>query len=229
MHHPIADPPAPGQESVWKYPRPAIAERTAAHVVVILGGVTIARRDPHDRDQPSADLLSATGRHPARRAAPGGWYQLLRVEGPRPLFRRYGGRTGARIVEGFAIPYVAGRLAHYFRLLPRRWNLWAIAMESYRRYKASVQASEARPAVELIREYAARRDIIDFDRALPDLTDEELKSTTGFRRVVRGQPELSVPPESIARLFADWERRKGSPEIGQYLRRDGEHLTRKRS
>ena len=32
------DPIRPGQESVWNYPRPAIARRTAAHVVIELGG-----------------------------------------------------------------------------------------------------------------------------------------------------------------------------------------------
>lgn len=35
-------PAGPGQESVWAYPRPAIAQPTAAHLLVILGGVTIA-------------------------------------------------------------------------------------------------------------------------------------------------------------------------------------------
>ena len=34
--------PAPGQESVWDYPRPPSLERTARHVVVELGGVVIA-------------------------------------------------------------------------------------------------------------------------------------------------------------------------------------------
>jgi uncharacterized protein (DUF427 family) len=36
------DPIAPGQESVWSYPRPAVAELTTAHIVVELGGVRIA-------------------------------------------------------------------------------------------------------------------------------------------------------------------------------------------
>lgn len=36
------DPVRPGQESVWDYPRPAIARPTAAHVVVELGGIVIA-------------------------------------------------------------------------------------------------------------------------------------------------------------------------------------------
>lgn len=31
---PIPEPTAPGQESVWRYPRPAVAERTEAHVVI---------------------------------------------------------------------------------------------------------------------------------------------------------------------------------------------------
>ena len=42
MSLPTPDPIDSGQESVWSYPRPAIAERTDAHVVVVLGGVTIA-------------------------------------------------------------------------------------------------------------------------------------------------------------------------------------------
>ena len=34
--------PGPGQESVWDYPRPPALEPTGAHLVVVLGGVTIA-------------------------------------------------------------------------------------------------------------------------------------------------------------------------------------------
>ena len=36
------DPVRPGQESVWRYPRPAIAEPTAAHIRIELSGVVIA-------------------------------------------------------------------------------------------------------------------------------------------------------------------------------------------
>ncbi|MDG6078861.1 DUF427 domain-containing protein [Erythrobacter litoralis] len=36
------EPTAPGQESVWDFPRPAIAEPTSAHVVIEHGGRTIA-------------------------------------------------------------------------------------------------------------------------------------------------------------------------------------------
>ncbi len=42
MHPVRPDPVRPGQESVWNYPRPAIAEPTAAHVLVRLGGVIVA-------------------------------------------------------------------------------------------------------------------------------------------------------------------------------------------
>ena len=35
-------PPAPGQESVWDYPRPPRVEKSSAHVVVELGGRVIA-------------------------------------------------------------------------------------------------------------------------------------------------------------------------------------------
>lgn len=41
--HPIPpEPVGPGQESVWSYPRPAIAQPTTAHLVIVLGGITIA-------------------------------------------------------------------------------------------------------------------------------------------------------------------------------------------
>jgi uncharacterized protein (DUF427 family) len=36
------DPVVPGQESVWNYPRPAVAEPTTAHIVVVLGGLIVA-------------------------------------------------------------------------------------------------------------------------------------------------------------------------------------------
>ena len=42
MPRPVPDRPGPGQESVWDYPRPAIAEHIDAHVVVLLGGETVA-------------------------------------------------------------------------------------------------------------------------------------------------------------------------------------------
>jgi uncharacterized protein (DUF427 family) len=40
--HPTPDVPGPGQESVWDYPRPPRVERTAARVVVRLGGQVVA-------------------------------------------------------------------------------------------------------------------------------------------------------------------------------------------
>ena len=39
---PKPDPVAPGQESVWAYPRPAIAERTRARILIEHGGTIIA-------------------------------------------------------------------------------------------------------------------------------------------------------------------------------------------
>jgi uncharacterized protein (DUF427 family) len=39
---PRPDPAGPGQESVWTYPRPAIAEPTAAHIVIEHRGVVVA-------------------------------------------------------------------------------------------------------------------------------------------------------------------------------------------
>ena len=42
FRRPEPDPPRAGQESVWDYPRPAVAERTALRVEVAFGGRTIA-------------------------------------------------------------------------------------------------------------------------------------------------------------------------------------------
>ena len=39
---PVPDIPGPGQESVWDYPRPAVAERTDRRLEVVLGGQVIA-------------------------------------------------------------------------------------------------------------------------------------------------------------------------------------------
>lgn len=39
---PDPDPVAPGQESVWTFPRPAIAQRSTAHIVIEHAGVIIA-------------------------------------------------------------------------------------------------------------------------------------------------------------------------------------------
>jgi uncharacterized protein (DUF427 family) len=42
MRRPTPEVPGPGQESVWDYPRPPRLERTSSHIVIDLGGVTIA-------------------------------------------------------------------------------------------------------------------------------------------------------------------------------------------
>ncbi len=41
-HHPEPDPVGPNQESVWDYPRPAIAESTARRIAITHRGVTLA-------------------------------------------------------------------------------------------------------------------------------------------------------------------------------------------
>lgn len=41
LHHPVPDPVAAGQESVWAYPRPPAIRASDAAIVVVLGGQTI--------------------------------------------------------------------------------------------------------------------------------------------------------------------------------------------
>lgn len=45
MRHPVPDVPAPGQESVWDYPRPPRAERVSSRIVIRLGGEVIVDTD----------------------------------------------------------------------------------------------------------------------------------------------------------------------------------------
>lgn len=42
LPHPEPDAAGPGQESVWRYPRPAVAERVANHLEVVFDGRTLA-------------------------------------------------------------------------------------------------------------------------------------------------------------------------------------------
>ncbi len=42
MRHPDPDPTRPGQESVWDYPRPAIAQLTDAHLKIVFEGRVLA-------------------------------------------------------------------------------------------------------------------------------------------------------------------------------------------
>lgn len=42
MQRPDPIPPGPGQESVWDYPRPAIAEASDAHIVIEHRGIVVA-------------------------------------------------------------------------------------------------------------------------------------------------------------------------------------------
>ena len=69
--------PGPGQESVWDYPRPPRLERTAAHVLVVLGGVTVldttrALRVLETSHPPTYYLPLADARAGAFRPASGG-------------------------------------------------------------------------------------------------------------------------------------------------------------
>ncbi len=61
MRRPIPDPVATGQESVWDFPRPAVAQPTGAKVSVVFAGQTIA--------ESLRALCSRTTDHKARRQA----------------------------------------------------------------------------------------------------------------------------------------------------------------
>jgi uncharacterized protein (DUF427 family) len=59
-HHPEPDPLAPGQESVWDYPRPAIAEPVSRHIRITHKGIVLAETShPPTYYIPQADIAMA--------------------------------------------------------------------------------------------------------------------------------------------------------------------------
>ena len=108
---------------MWDYPRPPALEPTDAHLVIVLGGVTIAdtRRayrvletsHPPNYYLPPDDVV-------ARRAGAGPRHVVLRVEGPGPLphgaRRRPRGGRGRMVVRRTRPPRfapIAGYVAFY--------------------------------------------------------------------------------------------------------------------
>ena len=88
----------PGQESAWEYPRPPRLEATSAHLVVVLGGVTIADTTRAYRvletSHPPNYYFPPDDVAPARSTRHGAL--VLRVEGTRPLLHRARRRTASR-------------------------------------------------------------------------------------------------------------------------------------
>lgn len=75
---PTPDPVAPGQTSVWSFPRPAIAAPSAAHVVIEHAGVIVA--DTH------ASVLTLETSHPPS-------YYISRTDIREAVLRRGGGAS----------------------------------------------------------------------------------------------------------------------------------------
>ncbi len=76
---PVPEPPGPGQESVWDYPRPPRLERSHAVVGVVLGRTTVARTDAALR------VLRRLGDVPGERAVQGRPRLLRLVTRPQVL------------------------------------------------------------------------------------------------------------------------------------------------
>ena len=119
MRRPQPEPPGPGQESVWDYPRPPRIERSRATVEVVLGGMTVARTSTPLRvletSHPPTYYLPATAF--VERAAPVGGRVVLRVEGHGVLPRRPR-RRRRRGAGGLALPAADGGVRRADR--PRR-------------------------------------------------------------------------------------------------------------
>ena len=99
---PEPDPPGPGQESVWDFPRPAVAEPVASHVLVIHGGVIVA--------ETRAAVRTLETSHPPS-------YYIPSADIPEGRVRRAGGGSFCEwkgqatywdvVIDGLVLPRVA--------------------------------------------------------------------------------------------------------------------------
>ncbi len=78
-------PPAPGQESVWDYPRPPRLEETSKHIQIIFNGVTIA--DTH-----RAQRVLETSHPPVYYIPPEDIQQQYLISRPRSTYCEWKGQ-----------------------------------------------------------------------------------------------------------------------------------------
>ncbi|MDY0910130.1 DUF427 domain-containing protein [Microbacterium sp. CFBP9034] len=124
MAHPVPDPIAPGQESVWDYPRPPRIERVTNRVVIRLGGEVIVDTDDVVRvletsHPPVYYLPIASFADGALSDAEGSSYCEFKGSA-RYLDIRGGGATASRAAWNYPRPSdgyeaLAGRVAVYAR------------------------------------------------------------------------------------------------------------------
>jgi uncharacterized protein (DUF427 family) len=100
------EPPKPGQESVWDYPRPPRAEHTSKRVRVVFNGVTIA-------DTQRAVRVLETSHPPVYYIPPEDIHMEYLAENPRQTFCEFKGtanywtlRVGNKTVDSVAWSYL---------------------------------------------------------------------------------------------------------------------------
>lgn len=128
MAHPVPDPLAPGQESVWAYPRPPRIEPVTSRVVIRLGGEVVV--DTHDvvrvletSHPPVYYLPIASFAGGALADAEGSSYCEFKGSA-RYLDVRGGGMTAARAAWNYPRP------SHGYEALAGRVAVYAAQMDS---------------------------------------------------------------------------------------------------
>ncbi len=109
MTWPTPDKPAPGQESVWDYPRPPRLETSTASIQVVLGGVTVAHTTSSWRvletsHPPTYYLPREAFLDGALREAPGS--SFCEWKGEASYFDVLGGPDGDRVAPRAAWTYL---------------------------------------------------------------------------------------------------------------------------
>ncbi|WP_118858318.1 DUF927 domain-containing protein [Sphingomonas mesophila] len=136
--------------------------------------------------------------------------------------------SAMRVAEVFGLSSAAGQLAQHYGALPREFDCEAAALACYRLFQASTKRMSY---AERLLELAADPGVIDLDlRAGGLAAADEFHSASGFFRTRRrGRREFLVNPSTLQRLIPDADRLLKDSEVAQMLRRDGPHLTKKRS
>lgn len=137
--------------------------------------------------------------------------------------------SARRVAESFGLVYAAGRLAIHLGALPDTYDPLTSTLACYRLYRAAVRPQMT--AADTIRDLLDDNEVIDLDKGLPGLTDDELKDVKAFRQTNRGgEIELLIRPQSLRRLIPNWNLvRRDDFEVLRMITREKRGFTVKRT
>ncbi len=141
--------------------------------------------------------------------------KLLKGFRRRVGVRKNDGSAG-RVADAFGLVMVAGRLAQYYKVLPKSFDCAAAAEFCYRLAQGTRVAEET--FVEQLIRISRGSDVIPLEKSMPFRSNTQLDETTAFlHRGRRGRSELIFWPRSFQRQFPNFVRLLRRPEVDRML------------